>query len=383
MNLFGLSDISFAEKDPDAIKRDIISSYESAYNAATGELVTLHPGDPRRLFLLTVADMIILQRNIIDWTAKQNLLAFSTEGNLDHLGLQLDVRRLPSQHSRTTVRFTLSAPQTNSVIIPAGTRITPGGGSVYFATEEPLDIPPGDLSGNVLALAVLPGEEANGFLPGQINRLVDPLPWVQSVTNLTASSGGADVEDDENLRERIHLAPESFSVAGPRGAYEFWARSSHPGIIDAAVVGPPILEPGYVEIYPLLKGGELPTQDILDLVYDTCNADDVRPLTDHLSVLSPVATPYSIVMEYWLDRRDATIAGAIQSGVKKAVDEWILWQKSEMGRDITPSRLTQMVMDAGVKRVEITSPAYTVLNYKQIAISQGEPSIIYGGMEDG
>ncbi|MFD2089923.1 baseplate J/gp47 family protein [Brevibacillus brevis] len=54
-----------------------------------------------------------------------------------------------------------------------------------------------------------------GIQWGKLNQLVDPLPFVQSVSNVTESGGGADEEDDDSYAERIRQAPESFSVAGP------------------------------------------------------------------------------------------------------------------------------------------------------------------------
>ena len=52
-----LADINFAQKDPDSITREIINSYE----AFSGR--TLAPADPVRLFLDTIALVIIQQRN--------------------------------------------------------------------------------------------------------------------------------------------------------------------------------------------------------------------------------------------------------------------------------------------------------------------------------
>jgi phage-related baseplate assembly protein len=382
LNLYDLPDIEFAERAPDAIKTDIISGYEAAHREATGERITLYPGDPRRLFLLSVAEMIIIQRSLIDWTAKQNTLAYASGPRLDHLGLMLAVSRLPARRSRATIRFALSAPQQGITVIPAGTRVTAGGGNTYFATAEPIEIPAGEISGDALALALDAGKSANGFLPGQIGKLVDPLPWVQSVENITESAGGADVEDDENFRERIHLAPESFSVAGARGAYEYWVKTAHASIIDAAIIGPPIIEPGRVEIYPLMEGGELPTRDILDLVYQTCGAEDIRPMTDYVTVHPPVPAGYSLSLRYWIHRGDATRATAIHSAVVKAVDAWILWQRSKIGRDIIPSALVQYVMEAGAKRADVSSPEFRELGYKELAIIDDPPEIIYGGLED-
>ncbi|MBL4766648.1 MAG: aromatic amino acid lyase, partial [Rhodobacteraceae bacterium] len=42
-------------------------------------------------------------------------------------------------------------------------------------------------------------------------------------------------ESDTDFRVRVQLAPEGFSVAGPRGAYEFHARSADPAVLDVAI----------------------------------------------------------------------------------------------------------------------------------------------------
>ena len=44
--------------------------------------------------------------------------------------------------------------------------------------------------------------------------------------NIDTSSGGADVESDDSLTRRIWLSPTTYSCAGPRDAYEFWAKLS-------------------------------------------------------------------------------------------------------------------------------------------------------------
>jgi phage-related baseplate assembly protein len=380
-NLFGLPDIHFAEKDAAEIKRGIIVGFEKAFHEATGERLTLYPADPRQLFLSTIADIIVLQRNLIDYTGKQNMLAFADNTNLDHLGLILAVKRLESSPALVTMRYALSVPLASAYMIPAGTRCTPDG-KIFFASVESAEIPPGETYADVPSKCTETGASGNGFLPGQINRLVDPLPWIQSVENVTESAGGADTEGDENLRERIHLAPESFSVAGPRGAYEFWAKSAHQSIVDVSVVGPPETDPGNVEIYPLLEDGELPGQEILDLVYAMCNADDIRPDTDHVFVLPPEPVSFDLSVTYWIDRRNVTQAAAIKTAVERAAADWELWQRSALGRDINPSELNHRMIAAGAKRTDISSPGFTVLNYKQVGVASLR-EIIYGGIEDG
>ena len=380
-NLFGLPDITFANKDASEIKRDIITKFETAFFDATGERLTLYPGDPRQLFLSTIADVIVLQRNIIDYAGKQNMLAFAEDAPLEHLGLYMGVSRLPARHAGVVIRFTLSMPRPGIMTIPSGSRVTPIGGNTYFATDENLHISAGEIIGDIHATALVSGENANGFLPGQINRLVDPLPYIQSVENITASEGGADIEDDENLRERIHLAPESFSNAGSAGAYVFWARSASQLISDVGVYSP---APGEVNIYPLLKNGDIPGQEMLDLVLTACDADTVRPMTDLVTVLAPEPVPFSLDVTWYLERKKATSVSGISTAVGRAVQDWLSWQRSELGRDINPSELIRRLVETGAKRVEVNSPAFTPLAFNQVAVCPDSEAVVtFGGIEDG
>ena len=371
-----LADIVFAEKAADEIESAIITQYETLAGR------TLAKGDPVRLFLEAIVLVIIQQRALIDYAAKQNLLAYADGDYLDHIGALLEVTRLEASRAMTTLKFTLSEVQPSAVIIPEGTRATPGGGTILFATTESVDIPAGEREAEVTAQCTLSGTQGNGYVPGQIRKLVDPFPFEMTVENITETYGGSDTETDENFRERIQIAPESFSVAGPTGAYEYWARSAHQGIIDVAVLGPPDTEPGNVNIYPLMTDGDLPTQEILDAVYEVCNADDKRPDTDFVHVLSPEPVEFELNVSYWIDRKRATQAAQIQRAVEEAVNAWALWQRSKLGRDLNPSELNHRMVAAGAKRTEIISPEFRVLTASQVAIMTAK-TLTLGGLEDG
>lgn len=372
----GLADIIFAEKAADEIEHEIITLYERLAER------TLAKGDPVRLFLETIILIIVQQRSLIDYAAKQNLLAYASGDYLDHIGALLEVTRLEASHAMTTLKFTLSESQSSVVIIPAGTRASPGGGNILFATTESVEVPSGSTEITVTAECTVSGVQGNGFIAGQIRRLVDPFPYEMTVTNITESYGGSDKENDENFRERIQIAPESFSVAGPKGAYEYYARSAHQDIIDVAVIGPPEIEAGYVRLYPLMKGGELPSQEVLDAVLAKCGADDVRPLTDCVSVHSPETVSYALNVKYYIDRAKATQSTEIQVSVESAIHEWVTWQRSKLGRDLNPSELNHRIIFAGAKRAEITSPAFKVLKASELAMPSST-TIIFGGLEDG
>ena len=73
--------------------------------------------------------------------------------------------------------------------------------------------------------------------------------------------------------------------------------------------------------------------------------------------------------------------------VQAAVTEYISWQCAKLGRDINPSELYRRLMATGIKRVELASPAFTVLRdgrertAPQVAVI-GTVTVTNGGYED-
>ena len=369
--LDNLADIVFVDADADEVESYVIGRYESI----TGR--TLAKGDPVRLFLLTIAALIVLLLNKINETGKQNLLRYATGDNLDHLGALVGVERIPAKAAVTTMRVKLSAELQTATIIPAGTRFT-AGDNVFFALDAPLVIGAGTTSADGSATCLTKGELGNGYIAGQLKTLVDPVPYVDSVANITTSEGGAEVQDDDSYREDIRLAPEHFSTAGPDGADIYHAKRASSKITDVTVWSP---EAGKVEVRPLLAGGELPGEEMLQQVKATLNDKTVRPLTDNISVLAPEQVNYSIELTYYIASDNKAQATAIQNAVNAAVDDYVLWQKSKLGRDINPSELIVRVMAAGAKRVAVTAPAFTATTDTQVAVCSTK-TVTLGGIED-
>ena len=370
MKLADLPDIEFVDGDAEKIKAAVFNDYTSI----TGR--NLAQGDPARLFLLVVSEAIVRLVNNQNYIGKQNLLKYATGGNLDNLGAFSDTDRIPASAATTTLLITLSSKREQETIVKAGTRVATDSG-LYFATNEDVAVPAGSLTTTVKATCQTVGTAGNGFLPGEIKSVVDLVAYMASIVNTTTSAGGADEEADDDYRERIHEAPERFSTAGPTGAYEYWTKSANSGIIDVAVTSP---SAGTVEIRPLMTGGTLPEQELLDAVKTVVSADKVRPLTDNVSVVAPDAVSYDITLTYYTDV--GTAESTVKDAVTTAVNNYRLWQKSKIGRDINPSRLIADVMAvAGVKRVIVTAPTYTVLTGVQVAQDK-TVSVVLGGSED-
>lgn len=363
--------ISFVDTDTETLVNALVRSYERF----TGR--TLYPADPARLFILWIADIIIQERVNIDFSAKQNLPRYAEGEYLDSLAeLFKDVYRLEPEAARTKIKFTLSMERDTATVIPAGTRLS-AGEEIVFATAEPLIIPAGSLTGEVAAVCQTTGEIGNGFIPGQITKLVDIFPYFQKAENTTESAGGADWESDAAFYARIRESMETFSTAGPLGGYEYHAKSASALIVDVKATSP---EPGEVDVRVLLAGGELPGEETLKAVSGVLNADKVRPLTDHVTVKAPETVTYNIDVTYYTQTGGALGPEAVAQNVTAAVAEYKRWQAAKMGRDVNPSYLVSLLMQTGAKRVEVRSPAFATVADNAVAVI-GTTAVVNGGAE--
>ena len=372
-----LPDINFVDTNAEATLDRIVQGYEAAAGRKLGE------ADPIMLFLKTIAYENVLLRNAIDFTGKQNLLFYAEGDYLDHLGFLLDIERNEAKNSLTTLRFTLASVQSSNIIIPLNTKVSDG--NYTFQTTEVTQIVAGQLTVDVGAESVISGDETNNIPIGRINQFIDVIPYVEKVSNLTDTSGGANTESDDSYKKRIALAPSSFSVAGPYEAYKFWALTANQNIIDVAVVNKEertqdIQYAGVVEVYPLIKSGQPATVEILGQVLEILSNKKVRPLTDKVETLAPIQVDYTIDLKYYIHTDDGANANIIQSKVSNAVQDFIKWQYEKLGRDINPSELTRLIVNAGAKRVDIISPVFTALDEFEIG-NNISVNIVFDGFE--
>lgn len=372
VDLRALPAVTFAPLSAADIEASILTTYEGL----TG--VSLQPGDPVRLFLEALAYVQSVQNRLLNLTGQQGLLAYAQGAHLDHLGALMGVARIPAQSARLSLRFVLGEPLGFAVPIPEGTRVATMDGQIAFATVSDSEIAAGELQVDVAALCTTSGAQATGLVPGQVTQLVDPIPYVVSVSNTTTSVEGADIEDDERLRERIRLAPETYTVAGSTGAYEARVLAVSADIGAVSVTSP---EPGVVDVRFVLAGGELPDEAMISMVREALSDETVRPLTDRVDVAAPETVDYAVSGRWYLRRSDAVLLSGVTAAVAQAVEDWRLWQRSQPGRDINPTRLIAAVQAAGAKRVELDAPAFRALEATQVA-RETDISLLFGGLED-
>lgn len=369
-------DVSFIEETSFlALQEQMIEDYSKRLREISGEDVVLAAADPYRMILYSCAVAIYQGYQYTDKEGKMSLLKYSTGEFLDNLAAFKGITRNEAKAALTTLRFTLSAVLGREAVIPKGTCVK--GQELYFAVSQEGKIPAGELMVELPAVCLTPGTVGNGYHPGDINTLVEPLPYTMQVQNITATAGGAEKETDAGLAERIYLAPSKYSVAGPRLAYEYWVKTFSAAIKDCRVLSE---TPGEVDIY-ITVDGNVPDETFMKQLEEYLSDSDIRPLTDHVVVKAPETVSYEIAFSYTIYSKDRDREETIKAAVDAACRRYIEWQ-SRIGRDITPSRLIYEVMQAGAQSVEIVKPDYRKLEDSQIALT-GKPVIEYGGLQDG
>jgi phage-related baseplate assembly protein len=159
-------------------------------------------------------------------------------------------------------------------------------------------------------------------------------------------------ESDAELRRRVTLAPEGYSVAGPEGAYIFHALSADPLVLDASCDSP---APGQVVVTILSREGNgAATTPLLEKVAAALAADTVRPLTDEVLVQSATLIDYVIAAEIvTFSGPDAAVVLAESNSRLDALIE----ETHRLGRDVARSAIFAALHVPGVQRVNLISPA--------------------------
>jgi phage-related baseplate assembly protein len=370
---------------------------EALYNSAVTELQRLtgesmYPGDERMIHAGALVTIIVSLFNTVNERCKGRMLRFASGTVLDALGEFRRCARLASKPATTTERFTIAEPRAASVQIPAGTRVSDGG--IVFATKAAAAIQIGALSADVEVESVEGGTDKNGVPVGAVTTLIDAIPYVTGVTNLTVSANGDDGEPypesdggagDERYRERIRLANSAYTTAGCEDGYVYWAKTANATIEDVRVLSEQTA--GTVDIYVTTKGGEIPSQAVLDDVLAICSAKTVRPMNDLVTVHAPTVVPFGVVINYTVKDGDQVRAAA---DITAGVEAFVAWQKSKIGRNINPDKLKKLIMTAsdgsaegGVYACSIVQPTAVEVASGGLAVWNGSitvnaPTVLFG-----
>ncbi|MEG3160921.1 baseplate J/gp47 family protein [Sphingomonas sp. LB2R24] len=164
-------------------------------------------------------------------------------------------------------------------------------------------------------------------------------------------------ESDADLRRRLTLAPEGYSVAGPEGAYIFHTLSADPDVLDASATSP---SPGEVVVTVLSRnGGGSASADLVAEVNDYLSDQTRRPMTDSVTVRSAAIVPFVVEAEL------VTFAGpdaAIVLATAQTNLADLLARTHRLGIDVTRARIFgALASPEGVQNVRLIQPAADIV----------------------
>ncbi|EEZ5507370.1 baseplate J/gp47 family protein, partial [Escherichia coli] len=155
------------------------------------------------------------------------------------------------------------------------------------------------------------------------------------------------MESDTSLRLRAQRAYDGLSVAGPSGAYEYFARSASGLVRDARAISP---SPANVTVSILSTEGDgTATEALLNTVRAVLNAEDTRPVADRLTVQSAriVTWRLNAKLYFYPGPESEPILAAAESSFRKWLSEQGL-----IGQDVALSAIAAALHVHGVQRVE-------------------------------
>ncbi|WP_320728274.1 baseplate assembly protein [Enterobacter ludwigii] len=163
------------------------------------------------------------------------------------------------------------------------------------------------------------------------------------------------MEEDDAFRERIQLSWSQLNTAGARNAYRFHARSADENVLDADAYGPEDHgRPGEVDVYVLSRQGNGTADDaLLGKVSAQLNADDIRPLTDFVTVKSAVIREYTVTAE--LEIPDGPDAGEVLEHAKNILSSYTLLA-NRIHAMVPVSAIYAALQQTGVARVILSHP---------------------------
>ncbi|WP_395315811.1 baseplate J/gp47 family protein [Variovorax sp. UC74_104] len=166
-------------------------------------------------------------------------------------------------------------------------------------------------------------------------------------------------EDDERFRERIQLAPEGITTAGPVDSYRFHALSASAQVADVGIDSP---IPGTVRVTVLSTAPSgVPSEALLVTVGAALNDEKIRPLCDSVPVQGPEILETVITAKVY--RYEGPAGEVALANGKIALDKWLL-KIRKLGKGLPHSGIDAALHQPGVDRVEITMPPADMLSSK-------------------
>lgn len=133
---------------------------------------------------------------------------------------------------------------------------------------------------------------------------------------------------------------------------------------------------------PLLEGGQIPDEAMLEKVLEAVNAKDIRPLTDKVSAVAPGVVEYDIELVYYVTPDTEAEVIANVEGSDGAIVRYNEWQTAALGRDVNPDQLRRLILSpawaenlSGAIRVDMVKPEHMAVTDTEVAKFSGNLTV--------
>ncbi|WP_168793607.1 baseplate J/gp47 family protein [Paraburkholderia aromaticivorans] len=219
----------------------------SDITGAAGLVVSLLQKAVLKIVGSALAALVFGLYGYLDWIAKQAVPFTSTDEFLAGWGALKNTYLLAATQTVLTVQFTGA----NATRLPGATGVNRGDGFAYTTNSD------ADVSGTTVTVnitAVTAGSAGNCDV-GTAVVLASAVPGIQSTGTVTAVvTSGADVETQDDFRDRVMLAFQKPVQGGDQDDYVEWARDV--AGVTRAWCSPNGFGPGTVVVYFMMDAAE-------------------------------------------------------------------------------------------------------------------------------
>lgn len=300
----------------------------------------LYPGDEKEMLLRSamVLGMTVLAK--VENALRMDTLTYAQGEYLKEYGKKRNCYYIEAVAATAPVKITLQ-PTGIARTIPAGTELT-ADGTILYTLQEDIEQTGAAQEIETTIICATAGTVGNGLREGTQMQFVESSEAAAAILVTGDASGGADAEDLEAYRQRIHDYGLASVTTGPSSIYESRAMEVSPQIIAARALNDGA---GEVGIYLLLEDGA-DQERIFYSVEQALSAITERPLTDHVQAHAAAERAYTLNVEVRYDSYAVK-----ESAVQDAIAAYQRWQDDTIGRAFDPGMLIAVLYQIGCRRV--------------------------------
>lgn len=273
----------------------------------------------------------------LEFLKRQMFASTATGEYLDFHAGDRGIVRKPSVKAKGQVRFLTDDYAQQSIIIPAGTIVaTSGENPVRFTTDEEAILAAGNYFVSVNCTAQSGGISGN-VAAETVNTIITNVVGIDSVKNLSAFTGGNDVESDESLRKRVLDTYKSVSDSTNKAYYKRLAFSVD-GVYSVSIV-PRGRGAGTVDVYIAAQNAPAPNS-MVEQVQSIMNRQ--REINVDVQVYSAVLENFTLGI--FVTLKDGYDLADVRNNITESVSEYIT--SLEIGESVLEYPLSSAILRA-------------------------------------